>query len=63
MTGLIVEEKVGFEGAQKRAFGQATEKHRLIDLNTPVIEGADGPLMSRRATGRDQRGANAHRAA
>src|SRR5687768_12620960 len=60
MAGLVVKEEVGFELAQKLALRQTTEEHGFVDLDVPVHEGADGPLMRRCTARRDQRRAYAH---
>lgn len=61
MARLIVEEEVRLELTQEIAFGQATEEHRLVDLDIPFHQCADGALMCRRAARSDQRGTDAHR--
>jgi hypothetical protein len=48
MPGLIIKEKVGLKLFKKITFIQAAEKHRLIDLDVPVNQGADRPLMGGR---------------
>jgi hypothetical protein len=52
VAGLVVEEKVGLELAQELALGQAAEEHRLVDLDVPVHQGADGALVRRRCCAR-----------
>ena len=60
MTGLVVEEEVGFELAQEFALGQAAQEQRLVHVDAPVHQGADGALVRRGAARGDQRGADAH---
>ena len=60
MAGLIVKEEIGLEFSQESAFGEATQKHGLIDINIPVHQGVQRPLMRWCAARRDQSGANAH---
>ena len=60
MAGLIVEEKIGLECLEKRAFFQPAQKHGLVDRNAPVHQGADGAFMRRGAAGGDQRRAQAY---
>src|SRR5690606_33824334 len=60
MTGLVVEEEVGFELAQEFALGQAAQEQCLVHVDAPVHQGADGALVRRGAARGDQRGADAH---
>jgi len=60
MACLVVEEKIGLELAQEFALGQATEEHRLVDLDVPIHQGADGTFVRRRAARCHQGGADAH---
>ena len=60
VAGLVVEEEVGLELAQELALGQAAEEHRLVDLDVPLHQRADRPLVRRRAARGDERGADAH---
>jgi hypothetical protein len=58
MAGLVVEEKVGLKFAQESALGQAAQKHRLINLDMPLHQGANSPFMCRYTAGGDQCGAD-----
>ncbi|MPM41193.1 hypothetical protein SDC9_87843 [bioreactor metagenome] len=60
VAGLVVEEEVGFELAQERAFFQAAEEHGFIDGDIPLHQRAYGALVRGGAAGGDQGGANAH---
>ena len=60
VPGLVIEEEVGLELAQELALGEATEEHRLVDLDLPVHQRADRALVRRCAARRDERGAQAH---
>jgi hypothetical protein len=46
MPSLVIKEKVGLKLFEKIAFIQAAEKHRLINLDVPVNQGTDRPLVS-----------------
>src|ERR1019366_4548660 len=60
VPGLVVEEEIGLELAQEFALRQATEEHRLVDLDVPFHERADGALWGWRTARGDERGAYAH---
>ena len=60
MAGLVVEEEVGFELAQKPALGQSAEEHGLIDIDLPVHQRIERAFMGRGAARRDQGRAHAH---
>ena len=60
VAGLVVEEEVRLKLAQELAFVQATQEHRLIDLDVPVHQGTDGALVRRGAACRYQCSADAH---
>ena len=60
VSGLVIKKEVRFKFPQKLAFGQAAQKHGLINLNVPVHQGANSTLVSGGTAGGDQRRTNTH---
>ena len=55
---LVVEEHVGFVGAQELGFVQPAEEQALVQANVPGAQRLDDALVRRRAARGDERGAD-----
>ena len=54
VAGLVVEEKVRLEFAQKLPFGQTAKQNGFVHFDVPVHERADGAFMGWGAAGGDE---------
>ena len=59
MAGLVIEKQVGLELLEEGALGQPTQEEGFIDVDLPLHQGTDGPLVGWGAAGGDQGGADA----
>ena len=58
MPRLVIKEKIGLKRLQEWPLRQSSKKHRFVDLNMPIHQGANSSFMRRGASSRNQRRAD-----